>query len=118
VSEQTAANPTTLQWAGALLLAACFLAASGLAIHDLLAPPFTDAQIHRNLVDTWEGYALGSVVIMLVVGVLTGVAGLVAWRSHRAKWLYSTVAVLGLVAVGLLAVAHVALSAAAARVTG
>jgi hypothetical protein len=52
-----------------MLLLLLALAAVTLAGNDLLSPPFTDAELEANQVDTWGAYVLGSVIIL---GLLLG----------------------------------------------
>ena len=47
-----------------ILLLLLALAAVILAGNDLLSPPFTDAELEANQVDTWEAYVLGGVIVL------------------------------------------------------
>src|SRR5262245_15416492 len=65
-----------------LLLA---LAAVTLSVSDLLLPPFTDAELKANQVDTWEAYALDSVIMLGLMfgGLLLSAIGV--WLNWGAR---------------------------------
>lgn len=104
-------GPTLLQWALAIILSIGFVMMASLAIKDLLVPPFAAADVHENIVDTWEAYALGYAALMLGVAALTILGAIVAMRTHsNARKLYLGVTILGGIALGLMALAYQATS--------
>lgn len=74
-----------------MILGVCaILFASG----NLVDPPFTDAELQENFVDTWEAYVLGGTLILglFSVGLLT--AGIGCWfgEQNRSFFLMAFVA--------------------------
>jgi hypothetical protein len=60
-------------------------AAVAFSFYGLLVPPFTDAELRENFVDTWEAHVLGGVVILALygVGLLMAVTGVALGKSSR-----------------------------------
>ena len=65
-----------------LMLASVAIAAS---VYSLLVPPFTDAELRENFVDTWEAHVLGGVFVLALycVGGLAASLGIVFGKRSR-----------------------------------
>jgi hypothetical protein len=51
-------------------------------VFQLARPPFSDLQLRENLVDTWEAYALGTLIFVVVFAVCSVVSLVCAWYSR------------------------------------
>jgi hypothetical protein len=69
----------------AIVLVLMGAAAVAFSLHGLLVPPFTDAELRENFVDTWEAHVLGGIVVLALyaVGLLMAVAGLALGKGNR-----------------------------------
>lgn len=65
-----------------LALASVAIAAS---VYSLLVPPFTDAELQENFVDTWEAHVLGGVFVLALycVGALAAFLGILFGKRSR-----------------------------------
>lgn len=89
------------------------------AAYDQLFPPYTDAEIQRSFVDTWEVSALVIAFALVLVALLALLSALLRWGgSSRAKRLSTISLCLASVAGGLLIASHIALTERTARLTG
>jgi hypothetical protein len=77
-----------------VLLLLLALAAVTVAGSDLLSPPFTDAELEANQVDTWEAYVLGGVIILALLfgGFALSAIGVYLNRGGRLTFLAACVA--------------------------
>ena len=80
---QLAVSATPLQWRllSYLPLALGF-AALVAGLWGLAFPPFSDAEIAANLVDTWEASALGSLVLIVLESVGVVISGGLLWVAR------------------------------------
>ena len=65
--------------------------AVALSLYSLLAPPFTDAELRENFVDTWEAHVLGGMLVLAVycVGLLMAAVGVLVGKGSRAMFSWS-----------------------------
>jgi ABC-type Na+ efflux pump permease subunit len=100
-----------------LIVLALVVAAGG--AWQIFNPPFTDAQISRSLVDTWEPHALVTTFVLALLLAAALFAGAVfAFGGARFKRISSAALLAIVAAAGLELASHILLSNQVARVTG
>jgi small-conductance mechanosensitive channel len=68
------------------------------SVYSLLVPPFTDAELQENFVDTWEAHVLGGVFVLALYCVGIFVACLGVFLGSRSRLLFSIACVAFVVA--------------------
>ena len=90
-----------------------------LAGYESFFPPYTDAQIQENFVDTWEPHALGTAALLLLVLVAAVVSPALAWGCSRfSKKLAAVSVALCATSTVLLVASHVSLTERTTALTG
>jgi hypothetical protein len=89
------------------------------AVHDLMQPPFSDAEIRASLVDTWEVEAWSVVLLSAVVVPVLVLGAVLTRRGNRTsrQLAWATVA-LAVVAEGAILASHVSLTERTTTITG
>jgi len=71
-----------------IVVLALGVVAMGSASVELVFPPFTDAQLSANFVDTWEAHTLGNFVLLLLFFVGFVASGIAAWFATASNRLF------------------------------
>jgi hypothetical protein len=68
-----------------MLLLLVALAAVTFESVDLLSPPFSDAELEANQVDTWDAYVLGSLATLVLLLIGLGLSALGVWLNKGGR---------------------------------
>ena len=102
-----------------LTIIAMLLVVGGLAVNDLLNPPYTDQQIQASLVDTWEAEAWRTMALLIFLAIAAVLSTALTYRSHALPRRLSILSVLVAFLVGALAFSnHAALTNRVTQLTG
>jgi hypothetical protein len=103
----------------AWLVIACSACLGGVALRDLLSPPYTDGQIRASFVDTWGTHAIVASVSLFLLTVL-GLAciAMLAGVPSRARRTVAAALASCIIAWGLVLAAHAAMTQRVTALTG